>query len=321
MARRALSPACLTIVQALERAVPPALADTPQSRIALSGGADSLALAAGLACAVRRSGPLAGVPLTARVIDHGLQPGSAAIAATAARQAEALGIPAEVVRITVTPTGDGVEAAARTARYAALSAGPPALILLGHTRDDQAESVLLGLARGSGPRSLAGMPVRRDCLVRPLLTVPRETTRQACRDWGLTWWEDPANTDPAYARSRLRLALPGLEQALGPGLTEALARTADLCREDADFLDALAAAVPGDPTASTLPVTALTDLPDPIRHRVLLAWLRALGGDAVTRDHVTAVDTLLTRWRGQKAISVPGGAVSRRAGHLYRLPL
>ncbi len=354
MARRALTPTCLTLVRRLEAVIPPIMATTGVSacRIGLSGGADSLALTAAMAWAHdHRLGPLAELDLTALVIDHGLQEGSQTVARLAAEQAETLGIRAEVRRVRVDPSRDGVEAAARQARYAALldetarpQETPAPLILLAHTLDDQAETVLLGLARGSGSRSLAGMPVQRGRLVRPFLTIRRASTEQACRDWGLTWWQDPTNTDPAYTRSRLRAAMSTLNQALGPGLADSLARTADLCRADADLLDDLARQAMIDLTGSAtvppshpeamdatpdrslpdgehpdaLPVTELQALAPPLRHRVLLTWLRAAGQDAVTRNHVLAVDSLLTHWHGQKLISVPGATVTR-SGQMLRL--
>jgi len=319
MARRALSPACLALVHCLEREVPPALAATGLNscRIGLSGGADSLALAAAMAWARdHRRGPLAGLAVSVRVVDHGLQAGSDRVADRAAQQARDLGIETDIVCVTVTANGSGIEAAARIARYSALSCGDPALVLLAHTLDDQAETVLLGLARGSGIRSLSGMPPRRDQILRPFLTVRRTETEHACRDWGLTWWNDPTNQDPAFSRSRLRAAMPLLEQTLGPGLAEGLARTADLARQDADFLDEQAAKVGLDTTELALPLAVLQSLPTVVRQRLLLAWLRQVGTDAVTRDHVLAVDSLLTDWHGQKSIMVPAAQVTRTPTHL-----
>ncbi|MCL2483054.1 MAG: tRNA lysidine(34) synthetase TilS [Propionibacteriaceae bacterium] len=308
-------------MQCLESTVPAAMVNSGLGycRIGLSGGADSLALTAAMAWARdHRSGPLAGVEVSARVVDHGLQPGSHQVAVQAAQQASDLGVDAEVVEVDVDPAHGGVEAAAREARYAALTEGPPALILLAHTLDDQAETVLLGMARGSGVRSLSGMPAHRDQIVRPFLTVRRADTQQACRDWGLDWWQDPANEDPSYARSRVRAAMGTLDQVLGPGLAEGLVRTADLCREDADFLDLLADQAPIDPTQPTLDVPTLLALDTPIRHRLLLRWLRHPTHDGVTRTHVLAVDGLLTDWHGQKAVFVPGGHVTREHGRLIR---
>ncbi len=116
-----------------------------------------------------------------------------------------------------------------------------AAVMLGHTMDDQAETVLLGLARGSGARSLAGMQDASGRYLRPLLGLRRWQTGAACSALGLEPWADPQNCDPAYARTRVRQqVLPMMEELLGPGITEALARTADRLRADADALDALA---------------------------------------------------------------------------------
>jgi len=323
MARHALTQACMKLVQALESVVPDALQDSGLNsvRIGLSGGADSLALTAAAAW-VRdhRRGPLAGIRMSARVIDHGLQPQSADIARTAADQAEHLGIASDIVHVDVDPAGAGVEAAAREARYTALSQGPAALILLAHTLDDQAETVLLGLARGSGVRSLSGMAPVRGQFVRPFLSVRRTDTEQACHDWGLAYWTDPANSDPAYTRSRLRSAMSTLDSTLGPGLPEALARTANLARTDADCLDELAWESGIDPCQPSLPIEDLARLHPALRHRIILTWLRSTGTDQVTYDHVLAVDSLITNWHGQKSIPVPGARVVRESTHLRLLP-
>jgi len=208
---------------------------------ACSGGADSLGLAAALAHEAPRLG-LRGGGVT---VDHGLQEGSAAQASRVEATLLGLGLdPVRQVRVTVPPGAGGPEAAARSARYTALEREAQqtgaAAVLLGHTRDDQAETVLLGLARGSGPRSLAGMPPRRGTFRRPLLGVRRPVTAAACEALGLEPWEDPHNADRRFARVRVRLdALPALEAALGPGVPEALARTADQLRADAEFLESI----------------------------------------------------------------------------------
>lgn len=225
---------------AVRRAVRGALAAfDPGSLVllAVSGGADSMALAA----AVAREVPALGLRAHALVIDHGLQPGSEGVAREVVGRLGALGLAAEANRITVAPHGDGIEAAARDARYAALEQRRNALgaaaILLGHTRDDQAEQVLLGLTRGSGARSLSGMPPTRDHVVRPLLAVTRAQTRGACEAEQIPCWDDPMNADPAFLRVRARRALADLETDLGPGIGAALARTAEQLRDDADYLD------------------------------------------------------------------------------------
>lgn len=303
--------------------------EAPLVLAAVSGGADSLALAAAL---VREAGPL-DVRAGAVIVDHGLQPGSAAAAATAAQTCRRLGLdPVRVVGASVHETGDGPEASARTARYAALDAAAQQtgaeLVLLGHTRDDQAEQVLLGLTRGSGARSLAGMPAARGRYRRPFLDIPRETTRAVCAALGLEPWQDPMNADPRYARVRARQALGGLEDELGPGLSAALARSADLLRADADLLDELAADAlarleaeddargAASDASVDAPVEALADLPQALRTRVLRTLLLRVGcpPGQLSAAHVAEVDRLLVDWRGQGPLHLPGGVRGSRRG-------
>ena len=317
MARRELGPATLTVAQAVTAALTEA---DGHLLVACSGGPDSLALAFGAVRAAGRSGRA----LTAMVVNHGLQPESGAVAEQARTQLHRLGF-AEVViaRVTVDSGGaGGPEAAARTARYAALhneAATRHATIWLGHTLDDQAENVLLGLARGSGPRSLAGMAPRTGRLVRPLLGLRRWVTERACAELGLDPWFDPHNADPRFTRVRVRQSvLPTLEAELGPGAAEALARTAAQAREDADLLDALAAEA--DPGTDTLDAAALLDQPGAVRTRVIRRWLLRHGADEVTAAHVAAVDALVTRWHGQREIHLPGVSVTRQDGTLHCRP-
>src|SRR6185312_15719355 len=146
------------------------------------------------------------------------------------------------------------------------------------TLDDQAETVLLGLGRGSGPRSIAGMVEHRPPFWRPLLGVRRSATRAACADQGLPVWDDPWNADPDYTRARLRAeVLPLLEDVLGGGVAPALARTAAQLRDDLDALDALAAAELArlDLGVTGLPAEPVAALPTALRRRVLRGWLRA----------------------------------------------
>jgi tRNA(Ile)-lysidine synthase len=265
--------------------------------VALSGGPDSLALTA-VAAQLR--------PTTALIVDHGLQSESAAVAETARTQAIALGcVDAQVICVYVGNDG-GPEAAARAARYAALSAYHHGPVLLAHTLDDQAETVLLGLGRGSGARSIAGMRLHDPPWCRPLLGVRRSTTHAACRELGLTAWQDPHNSDRRFTRSRLRLeVLPLLEDVLGGGVAEALARTATALREDTEFIDALAAqALPGVKTDSGLQAQALATLPDPVRRRVIRGWLLAGGATGLTDKQIRGVDLLVTTWRGQGGVAV-----------------
>ncbi|WP_019201059.1 tRNA lysidine(34) synthetase TilS [Tsukamurella sp. 1534] len=293
-------PAALRVRRAVEawhrdRGAPPRVA------VALSGGADSLALLAGALAA--------GLETTALVVDHGLQDGSRDVAESAAATARRLGAGARVLPVAVDGAG-GPEAAARSARYAALDAardGAP--VLLGHTLDDQAETVLLGLGRGSGARSLAGMAAWAEPYGRPLLGVRRTETRAGCAELGLVPWDDPHNADPRYTRVRLRTeVLPLLEDVLGGGVAEALARTAAQLRDDNDALDALAPA----PSGEELAVADIAGLPPALRRRVLRAWLAGRGARALTAGHLAAVDALVSDWHGQGPTAVPGGTSGRR---------
>lgn len=290
--------------------------------VACSGGADSMALASALAF----EAPKLGVRAGGVTIDHGLQDGSDVRAAEVALRLEALALdPVEAVTVEVGRKG-GPEAAAREARYRALDAvaerrGAVA-VLLGHTRDDQAETVLLGLARGSGTRSLSGMAAVSGAhgrYRRPFLEVDRQTARKACLIQSLPVWDDPHNTDPAYTRSRLRQdGLPALEKALGKGVVEALARTAHLSRDDADALDAWA--IDAERTvhdaAGTLDVAGLHSLPAAVRRRVLRRAAIRAGAPAgsLFARHIEEVDRLITGWRGQGAINLPGRVGARRQG-------
>jgi tRNA(Ile)-lysidine synthase len=215
----------------------------------------------------------------------------------------------------------GPEAAARAARYRALdqaaSSCGAAAILLGHTTDDQAETVLLGLARGSGARSLAGMPGRNGRCLRPLLETSRATTRAACAALGFEPWDDPQNADPSFARARVRhRLLPALEEELGPGVTEALARSARQLRADAEFLDALAKSEAQRlaPAGCGLPLDALAALPQAIRSRVLRDAATTAGcpPGALTARHVAGLEALVTGWRGQRWTDLPGGIRGQR---------
>ena len=297
---------------------------------ACSGGPDSLALAAAVAFEAPRAGLLAG----GITIDHGLQPGSAQQAAQVTAVLDRLGLsPVLSVAVTVARPGDaedypGPEAAARSARYTALDEAAEqagAWVLLGHTLDDQAETVLLGLGRGSGARSLAGMAPVSGRYLRPLLGIRRAQTLAACAAEGLQPWADPHNANPAYARVRIRRLMPALVDALGPGVALALARTAELLRADADALDALTAAEAcqfGGTAAAQAdgwPAEALAGLPGAIRHRLLRSAALASGcpAGALSQRHIASLDELVTGWHGQRWTDLPGGVrCVRRYGRL-----
>ncbi|MCL3820297.1 tRNA lysidine(34) synthetase TilS [Aeromicrobium wangtongii] len=279
----------------------------PAARIVIgvSGGADSLALAAVTAFVADR----AALDVEAVVVDHQLQPRSAEVAEVAVKQLAGIGLPARVVRVEVGADG-GPEGAARTARLGALWATGADAVLLAHTLDDQAETVLLGLGRGSGPRSIAGMSAHDGLWRRPFLRLRRADTEHICRVHGLTWWTDPHNSDPAFRRSRLRAeVMPLLEDVLGGGVAEALARTAEQVRHDGLVLDALAAEV-----AAPHDVDTLAALPVAVRSRVLRLAALAAGAESLTATHVSELDRLVTDWRGQRRVELPGGVSATRTG-------
>ena len=282
------------------------LPDAQSWCVALSGGPDSLALTAAAAVVL---------PTTALIVDHGLQEGSAAVALTAHRQAVELGcVAAHILSVEVGDRG-GPEAAARTARYAALDdARRGAPVLLAHTLDDQAETVLLGLGRGSGPRSIAGMRPCDPPWFRPLLDVRRSVTHAVCAELGLPAWDDPHNHDRRFTRVRLRSeVLPLLEDVLDGGVAEALARTAAALREDTDALDRLAdTELAACAAGAGLGVAAIGPLPAALRRRVIRRWLLSGGATGLTDGQLRAADALVTAWRGQGGVAVGCGRPNNR---------
>jgi tRNA(Ile)-lysidine synthase len=316
--RRELGPATLVAVQAVDAALNQ---QDVQIVTACSGGADSLALAfAARYVASRRDLKYAAV-----IIDHGLQQGAADIAARVRDQLDRLGY--HDVTITAVQVdrsaAAGLEAAAREARYRALDTearARSATLMLGHTLDDQAETVLLGLARGSGSRSLAGMASRAGHFVRPFLGIRRATTEQVCAELGLNPWQDPHNADRRFTRVRVReTVLPTLEVELGPGVAEALARTAELVRDDNELLDRLAteaSRIEGMGGTDTLDCAALQAQSPALRRRIIRLWLLTHGLGDLSLRHISAVESLVIDWQGQKAIQIPGATVTRTAGRL-----
>jgi len=295
--------------------------------VALSGGPDSLALAAATAFEAPKQDLRAG----AVVVDHALQAGSEAVASRASRQASELGLAPVTVRRVAVGSEGGPEGAAREARHASIaqvaSETGSALVLFGHTLDDQAESVLLGLARGSGPDSLSGMAplTRRDsgpAYGRPLLGVRRHTTRQACTAAGLAPWDDPQNDDPAFTRVRVRNRLmPALERELGAGVPEALARTADQLREDAAALDHFAEEMAEDlaehsEAGISLSVPELAANPPALRQRLVRLAVESEFGVTLSRVQTLEVCRLVTDWSGQGPIDLPGVQASRSGDRL-----
>jgi tRNA(Ile)-lysidine synthase len=285
--------------------------------IAVSGGADSLALAAACEFEAKKLG----VKIAAAVIDHSLQKGSDKVAAQTAKTLAALGFEEVVVKkITVGKAG-GPEAAARTARYAALETlrqkTKSNFVVLGHTASDQAETVLLGLVRGSGSKSLSGMSEKTGFLLRPLLGVERATTEAFCKDSGIKYWSDPQNKDEKFLRVMIRKhVLPFLEKQLGGSVATSLVRTSDQLREDNTYLELQAdksfkkyAKVSG--SGISFDAKAIEKLPAAILNRVIKKALDGFGSES-SRTHVLAVSDLVLSWHGQKPLALPGVRVVRK---------
>ncbi|WP_019181150.1 tRNA lysidine(34) synthetase TilS [Microbacterium yannicii] len=322
--RPRLDPAVAEVRRAVRAALTPLPAGSTVI-VGLSGGADSLALAAATAF----EAPKLGLRAASLTVDHGLQQGSADAAAAAARTATALGLDALVVRVEVGDAG-GPEGAAREARYRVLRDAArdvdAAAVLVGHTLDDQAETVLLGLARGAGATSLQGMAEAGDLggvsLLRPLLGVRRAVTRAACAAEGLEVWDDPHNADPRFARVRVReRVLPVLEAELGPGIAEALARTAAQLREDAAAFDEMIDETIEDivehaEAGISVSVPALAANPAALRHRIIRHVVASEFHESLTRSQTLEVARLVTDWSGQGPIDLPGCRARRVGGRL-----
>jgi tRNA(Ile)-lysidine synthase len=288
--------------------------------VAVSGGADSLVLA----YAVLKESAANAIRTVAVTVDHQLQEKSAEQAENVSRQLREMGYQNVYIKKVVVNTESGIEAGARSARYQAISEVAEQekirKIFLGHTRDDQAETVLLGLARGSGARSLSGMAVENDLYIRPLLAITREQTEQACREVDLEFWNDPHNLNTEFSRVKVRLnVLPEMEKNLGPGISAALARSAALLRDDADALDAMAVEAAAAMDLQDLDCEKLSALPRAIRTRILRSAIYASGAPSgsISADHVASAEALVTSWHGQGALSLPGGVkVERISGRL-----
>lgn len=327
------------------------LPDAPLVLVACSGGRDSMALAA-VARTVCASW---GVRCGAVIVDHGLQQGSSAVAETTAQRCRDLGLAPVFVRaVQVRERGAGVESAARDARYQALVAVAQecgaAAVMLAHTRDDQAETVLLGLLRSGGIDAIAGMPAqfRREGMtfIRPFLDLGRADTTALCDQLGLKWWDDPTNGEgkdgPLDARFPLRSrirhdVMPVLARFTGADVAAVLARSARSAQCDKAYLDAEAQRALNDvvrfdcdaeggswtggaPAQNTVlfDATRLGALHPAIRRRVIAHGL-AVAGVAGNQRQIEAIERLAVDWHGQGAVNLSGGYSANRQKHVIRV--
>jgi len=291
--------------------------------VAVSGGADSLALAYALSVEAKKLA----ISVIGVTVDHQLQANSSSQSGRVVEQLSKFGLTCVVKKVTI-DIKEGLEASARKARYQAIEevaeAENAVAVFLGHTKDDQAETVLLGLARGSGTRSLSGMAHHNGLYVRPLLEITRNQNEEFCKEVGLDYWDDPHNQDSQFARVRVRTeALPVLEKTIGPGISDALARSSHLLRDDADALDHWAKREEIHLDLHDLDCAHLESLPRAIRTRILRSAIYAAGAPSgsVSAEHVSAVEALISAWSGQGALNLPGGVkVERISGRLSLSP-
>lgn len=306
--------------QRLRRAVVDCI-DPGSVVVGCSGGPDSLALVASAVWALEHLDE----PLHVVVVDHGLQEGSAEVAREAADAARALGCDNIEIRRVEVGTAGGLEAAARDARREALLVAAREQgsdqILLAHTREDQAETVLMRLARGSGARSLSAMRRCDPPWHRPFLGVPRDVVHRVAREYleplGLVAWNDPHNHDPSFTRVRVRNSMRTLESDLGPGLVPGLVRSAELLGDDADALDSWAQgvfqrAVSIDGSRCEADAASLAEVPRAVRTRVIRLMHRSISknDDALDFEHVRQVEALVSGWKGQGDASLPGSVTA-----------
>jgi len=290
--------------------------------VAVSGGADSLALAYALSVEAEKLA----ITVIGVTVDHQLQSASSVQAQKVVDQLSTFGVTCVIEKVTV-DIKEGLEASARKVRYEAITEVAKRrnaiAVFLGHTKDDQAETVLLGLARGSGTRSLSGMAHHNGIYVRPLLEINRIQNEEFCREVGLHFWNDPHNQDAQFARVRVRNeALPILEKTIGPGISDALARSAHLLRDDADALDHWTQREEIHLDLLDLDCAHLEALPRAICTRIIRSAIYAAGAPAgsVSAEHVAAVEALISAWKGQGALNLPGGVkVERISGRLSLL--
>ena len=315
--RKRLSPAQGAIRHAVREVLTANTKPGQKLLIAVSGGADSLALAS----AVLFESKKLQLNIATVTIDHGLQKASAKVAEQTLEKLHQIGITEAWSKKVKVGTKGGPEAAARDARYKALESirieSKSDFIVLGHTANDQAETVLLGLTRGSGSKSLSGMSTRSDRLLRPLLSIERKTTEQFCKDEKISPWQDPQNKDLKFLRVRIRkVVLPFLEKQLGNGIFSNLIRTSSQLKEDDQYLSSVAEKA-FKKIAKTSARTVILDqpglskLPAAIRNRVIKSAIDYFEVDS-SRVHVLAVADLILNWHGQKPLALPGVRVERK---------
>ena len=293
--------------------------------VGCSGGADSLALAWTTLVVGKRLELKTGVI----IVDHQLFPESNSVALNAKKQCEDLGIEEVIIKkVNVEQTHEGLEAAARIARYEAfenvLQETNAQVILLAHTQDDQAETVLMRLTRGSGAKSLSGMAQVSGKYLRPFLHLRKKLVHDSLDLIGLKAWQDPANTDHQFLRVKVRHELmPKIVEVLGESAISSLDKTSQLLRLDNQALEELAQQFfesQKDVKTNGLEISELEKLPEAIRTRVLKIFAIASGvhPGPFSFEHIEAIDALVKNWHGQGNVDLPGFIQATRVDHSIR---
>jgi len=293
--------------------------------VGCSGGADSLALAWTTLVVGKRLELKTGVI----IVDHQLFPESNSVALNAKKQCEDLGIEEVIIKkVNVEQTHEGLEAAARIARYEAfenvLQETNAQVILLAHTQDDQAETVLMRLTRGSGAKSLSGMAQVSGKYLRPFLHLRKKLVHDSLDLIGLKAWQDPANTDHQFLRVKVRHELmPKIVEVLGESAISSLDKTSQLLRLDNQALEELAQQFfesQKDVKTNGLEISELEKLPEAIRTRVLRICAIASGvhPGPFSFEHIEAIDALVKNWHGQGNVDLPGFIQATRVGNSLR---
>lgn len=285
--------------------------------VGVSGGADSLALLLGLTTLYKGDKARLVHVVT---VDHGLQPVTAQVSERVAALAESYGFHSHVERIVVDMNRNSLEDAARDARYEAFRKNIEeynlGAFLIAHTKNDQAEQVLLGLLRGSGTKSVSGMPNSRDVFIRPLLTsVSRGETKKVCVENNVEFWSDPENDSDDYSRVVIRKLLHEISTKTGQDLIDPLVRTASIAKDDNDALEFYADNLYQSAQTADWSVDVLMTAPKAVRSRVLKKKILSLHvpSENVTWEILQRVESLLSDWRGQGEVTLAcGHSVSRK---------
>ena len=284
--------------------------------VGCSGGADSSAILLGLSTIYKNSNAK---KVHVVIVNHQLQEITDTVSLNTAKLAESYGFNAHIVPVAINSTEGGAESAAREARYEAFNCMIQQYdiraFLIGHTKNDQAEQVFLGMLRGSGTRSLSGIPEIRGIFIRPFLNeLSRKDTQQVCVENEVDYWCDPHNDSLMYKRVAVRKLIQETEKSAEQNIVDSLVRTAQISAEDAEALDFYANSAIQQLDKTGWLVKDLQQFPQAVRkraYRIKLASLNAKS-DSLSFKIVAQIDNLITDWTGQGAVSVSNRITAQR---------